>query len=104
MYFLPVVTGRIDFRLDRVRQRISEITTVSNEAFALLLLENNWTKWKEQAYVHYKEVMEDESQLNEDMELETQLEEAASKRDIIQARAVQHGTVQTTRVRAELKR
>jgi hypothetical protein len=41
MYFLPVVTGGIDFRLDRVRQGISEIVTVSDEAFTLLLLENN---------------------------------------------------------------
>jgi hypothetical protein len=41
-------------------------------AFALLLLENNWAKRKEQAYVYYKEVIEadDDKQLNEDMTLE----------------------------------
>jgi hypothetical protein len=48
--------------------------------------------------------MEEESQLNEDMELETQLKEAANKRDVIQARAELHRTVGTTRVKAELKR
>jgi hypothetical protein len=104
MYFLPVVTGRIDFRLDRVRQKISEIATVSDEAFALLILENNWTKWKEQAYVHYKEVMDDDITLSKDMELEPQLKEAADKRGTIREKAEQNGTAGTTRVKAELKR
>jgi hypothetical protein len=57
----------------------------------------------EQVYVHYKEVMEEDNQLNEDMELETQLKEAASKRALIQARTELHGTVGTTSVKAELK-
>jgi hypothetical protein len=63
-----------------VRQRISAIATVSDKAFALLLLENNWAKWKEQAYIHYKEVMEaDNKQLNEDMELEHTAERSSKE-------------------------
>jgi hypothetical protein len=47
MYLLPVVTGKLDFRIDQVKVGISVIATVSDEVFALLLLENNWAKqWK----------------------------------------------------------
>ena len=92
MYFLPIVTGRLNFRQDRVIMAISDIATVSDEAFALLLLENNWDKWKEQAYVRYREIMEaEESSINEDMDLEKQLEEARKKRKDIRARAQRSG-------------
>jgi hypothetical protein len=47
------------------------IATVKDKVFALLLLENSWAKWKEQAYINYKEVMKaDRNVINKDMELE----------------------------------
>ncbi len=105
MYFLPIVTGWLNFRQDRVIMAISDIATVSDEAFALLLLENNWDKWKEQAYVRYREIMEaEESSINEDMDLEKQQEEARKKRKDIRARAQRSGTEKTKIVEAELKK
>jgi hypothetical protein len=105
MYFLPVVTGRLNFRNDRVQLAISEIATVSDEAFTLLLLENNWNKWKEQAYVRYKEIMKaDETTVNEDMELEKQIDEAREKRLQIREEAQQNGVDGCKTVNAEVKK
>jgi hypothetical protein len=63
------------------------ITTVFDKAFALLLLENNWAKWKEQAYIHYKNQIRYKCDLNEDMELEKKHEEARKRHEEILAKA-----------------
>jgi len=42
---LSAVTGKNDWKKNSGTQKISEFVTVSDEAFALLLLENSWEVW-----------------------------------------------------------
>jgi hypothetical protein len=43
--FLPCVVKRLVFRQKKLQHQLSEFVTVSDEAFTLLLLENNVTRW-----------------------------------------------------------
>jgi hypothetical protein len=46
IHFLPSVVGRIRHRLNAHSVFTSDLCTVSTEAFALVVLENNWEYWK----------------------------------------------------------
>ena len=46
---LPMVIGKNVWRHKCYTQLLSEYVSVSDEAFALLLLENSWEMWKHQA-------------------------------------------------------
>jgi hypothetical protein len=46
IHFLPCVVGRIRHRLNAHSVFTSDLCTVSTEAFALVVLENNWEYWK----------------------------------------------------------
>ena len=43
--FLSCVVGRRKWTRQYLSRKVGEIATFQDEAFVLLLLENNWTKW-----------------------------------------------------------
>ena len=43
--FLSIVVGVVTWRQQSLVKNVSQIATVSDEAFVLLCLENNWDKW-----------------------------------------------------------
>ncbi len=47
-FFLPPVVGRKKFKMNADLKEISNFVTVSDEAFAVLLLENSWEKWADE--------------------------------------------------------
>ena len=46
--FLDGVAGRKAYKKNKTWALISDTVTISDEAFALLVLENNWDKWQKQ--------------------------------------------------------
>jgi hypothetical protein len=44
-YFVKPIVGNATWRLKSLRQPLSSFVTVSDEAFALLTLENNYSRW-----------------------------------------------------------
>lgn len=47
-YFLPGVVGRKKYKNVVAFKIVSKIATISDEAFAILLLENSWNKWEDE--------------------------------------------------------
>ena len=48
-YFVPCIVGKAAWKRTKAMFVISKIMTVSDEAFLLLVLENNWDLWMEMA-------------------------------------------------------
>ena len=55
-YYVSAVIGLRYYEKEKLRSKFSDYVTVSDEAFAVLTLENNWTRWMAMAVAnHYKE-------------------------------------------------
>lgn len=54
-FFLPGVVGKKKFKNRVDLQRVSDIATISDEAFAILLLENSWEKWTDEVLKNTKD-------------------------------------------------
>ena len=46
-HFLPCVVEKHDWKWQTKKELISQVATISDEAFALLILENIWDEWKD---------------------------------------------------------
>ena len=56
VFYIGAVVGLRRFEKDKCRKKYSEYVTVSDEAFAVLTLENNWLRWMAMAKAkHWKD-------------------------------------------------
>jgi hypothetical protein len=56
VFYIGAVVGLRRFEKDKCRKKYSEYVTVSDEAFAVLTLENNWMRWMAMAKAkHWKD-------------------------------------------------
>jgi hypothetical protein len=53
VFYIGAVVGLRHFEKDKCRKKFSEYVTVSDEAFAVLTLENNWLRWMAMAKAHH---------------------------------------------------
>jgi len=52
-HFLACVVGKHDWKRQTKKELISQVATISDEAFALLVLENIWDEWKNMNVVEF---------------------------------------------------
>jgi len=52
-HFLACVVGKHDWKQQTKKELISQVATISDEAFALLVLENIWDEWKDMNVVEF---------------------------------------------------
>ena len=52
-HFLACVVGKHDWKW-QTKKELSQVATISDEAFALLILENIWDEWKDMNEFFFK--------------------------------------------------